>query len=138
MLFCLLFIFYGCSNKTENNNDIQPPKNDSVKIVKQDTSSGNLEGKIMSAVMRLPEVEKINTYIDSISDHKKGVAGIMEEPINGETDYGVRVGYNGDDRFEVYNFFYVDPKTLSVKILDMATDSVIPIEEWRKMKNREN
>ena len=133
---CLLFLFYGCNTKSGMAEEKIPQK-DSLIAIRKDSAAPDLEGKIMNLVMKLPEVEDVNHHIDSVTNHQKGVAGIIDEPQEGETDYGVRVGYNGDERFEVYYFFYVNPKTFQIKILDITTDSVMPVEVWRKVKSTE-
>ena len=135
--FGLLFVLCNCSQQ-QNIERANKILKDSIVVKKNDSLVLTLEDKIMDAVMSLPEVKKANAYIDSISNHKKGIAGIMSEPEKGETDYGVRVGYNGEERFEVYYFFYVDPKNFQIKILNIITDSVISVEEWRKLKSSEN
>ncbi len=137
IFFVLLFLFCNCSQNLETIEE-KIRLQDSVAGKKNDSVIPTLEDKIMNVVMSLPEVKKANAYIDSISKHKKGIAAIINEPENGETDYGVRVGYNGDERFEVYYFFYVDPKNFQIKILNIITDSVISVEEWRKLKSSEN
>jgi hypothetical protein len=128
-------VFYSCSQKPDAKTESQIPSG--ITIKKDSVQDDDLESKILNAVMSLPEVEASNTYIDSISFHQKGIAGIIDAPENGETDYGVRVGYNGNDRFEVYHFFYVNPKTMQVKVLDVITDSVMLYEDWHKLKSEE-
>ncbi|MGZ3931797.1 MAG: hypothetical protein ACXVP0_10605, partial [Bacteroidia bacterium] len=101
-------------------------------------SAPDMEAKIMSTVMSLPEAEKAGRYIDSISNHTKGVGGIIDGPEPDKPEYGVRIGYNGDERFETYYFFYVDTITFRVKVQDVALDTILPIEDWRRMKRDGN
>ena len=134
---CLFFVFYACSNQSEIKEELQIIKESGV-VEEKDSINEPIEDKILNAIMSLPEVGKSNSYIDSISNHKKGIASIIDAPENGETDYSVRVGYNGDERFEVYYFFYVNQKTMQIKILDVITNSVMLYEDWHKMKTAEN
>ena len=131
-VIAIVFFFFSCGgNKTaEIAEEQETAKADSASVKRQDTSANSLENKIMNAVMDLPEVKAANAHIDSVTNHKSGVAGMVDPPEQGETDYSVRVGYNGDERFEVYYFFAVNPATLKIKIMDV--DSFIPIEDWRK------
>ena len=136
LIVAIMFFFVSCAeNKTaETAEESVTAKADSASVKKQDTSANLLEDKIMNAVMDLPEVKAVNAHIDSVTNHKSGVASMMDPPEQGETDYSVRVGYNGDDRFEVYYFFEINPVTLKVKIMDV--DSFIPIEDWRKQNKK--
>lgn len=135
---CLLFVFSACSNADEKANESTPEVKDTVQTAVVTRSAEDiLEDTILKVVMGLPEVEIANNRIDSITSHKKGIAGIIDEPGDGETDYGVRVGYSGDERFEVYYFFYVNPKTFQIRVLDIISDSVMRYEDWHKMKTDE-
>lgn len=132
LLYSLLFIFIACSDQQKvNDQNVQQDTIVKKEIVSEVTSE---EDKMVNAVLALPEVEQVNQYIDSISDHKKGVAAICDGKEEGSNDVCVRVGYNGDERFEVYYFFYVDPVNMRIKIQDIVNDTILPIEEWRKRK----
>jgi uncharacterized lipoprotein len=130
----ILFFLAACSENKTAETAAEPvmAKNDTLAVKKTDTS-GDVESKIMKVILDLPEVKEADEHIDSVTNHQHGVAAIIDDLEQGDTDYSVRVGYNGDERFEVYYFFTVNPVTLKVKILDV--DSNIPIEDWRK-KNK--
>jgi hypothetical protein len=134
---CLPFVFYSCSHQSDVNVN-SPSGKEPVVATEKNSVKEDVEGKIMDAVMNLPEVIRSNAYIDSISNHKKGIAGITDAPADGETDYSVKVGYNGDERFEVYYFFYVNPKTMQIKVQDIVLDSLMLYNDWHKMKSEEN
>lgn len=136
-LFILTLIFAAscAGNKHDGQAESVDAQNQRI-VIKRDTLTESVEERIINTVMALPEAEAANRHIDSITNHQKGLASMMDEPEKGETDYSVRVGYNGDERFETYYFFYVNPSTLRVKILDVITDSIIPIEDWRKQNQQ--
>lgn len=130
IIVLILILVEGCSgNKSggeaQDSEASQTPK----LVIQKDTTNVSLENKILDAVLALPEVEAANAHIDSFSNHQHGIASMMDPPEEGQTDYNVRVGYNGDERFEVYYFFEVNPNTLQIKIMDV--DTFIPVEEWR-------
>lgn len=131
----LLFIFSACSTEDEK---IKEPVNEiKDSLVTNSTPKSkedNVEDAVIKTVMSLPEVESANTRIDSITNHEKEVSAIVDEAGDGETDYGVRVGYSNEERFETYYFFYVNPKTFKVKILDIISDSVMLYDDWHRMK----
>ena len=89
-----------------------------------------LEKKITEALLKLPFVIKSNNYIDSFSNHKHGISFMLEEPGANETDIAVQAGYNGDQRFETYYRFFVDPKTLEIKVYDAVEDKKLTLQEY--------
>ena len=95
----------------------------------KDTS---LEDKITAALRKLLFVKKSDKYIDSISNHKHGIAFMLDEPAKGETDIPVQAGYNGAERFETYYRFFVNPKTLEIKVYDVVEDKKLTLKEYLK------
>ncbi len=91
-----------------------------------------LETKITYALIKLPFVIKSDKYIDSLSNHKHGIAFLMDKGEEGETDVQVQAGYNGNERFETYYRFFVNPKTLEIKVYDIAADKKLTIKEYLK------
>ena len=92
----------------------------------------NLENKITAALLKLPFVIKSNKYIDSFSNHTHGIAFMLDEPQGKETDISVQAGYNGEQRFETYYHFFVNPKTIEIKVYDAVVDKTISVEEFLK------
>lgn len=86
---------------------------------------------ILKLIQQLPEFKKSDKYIDSLTDHKKGLAALIFKPAKGEKDYNVQVGYNGTERFETYYNFYVDSTSYAIKVGDAIEGDVVPLEEWR-------
>ncbi|MDZ4758075.1 MAG: hypothetical protein SGJ10_08055 [Bacteroidota bacterium] len=120
-----------CINACKNNipNAIDKPlteKTDSL------LSESDIENKILDKLSKLPEWVKENNYIDSFTNHKHGLAVTTEKPTTDKPDFYFRVGYNGEDRFETYFHFYVNPKTFEIKILDLLDGDIVPIAVWRK------
>lgn len=91
-----------------------------------------LEKKITKALMKLPFVIKSDRYIDSLSNHKHGIAFMMDEPEAPGTDIPVQAGYNGNERFETYYRFFVNPATLQIKVYDIAADKKLTLKEYLK------
>ncbi len=91
-----------------------------------------LETKITNALMKLPFVMKSSNYIDSFSNHQHGIAFMMDEPQENETDVSVQAGYNGGERFETYYRFFVNPKTMEIKVYDVVEDKKLTIKEYLK------
>jgi len=100
-------------------------------------SNGNIrEDKIIDRLYLLPEIKEKNRYIDSFTNHKRGIAFITMSKPNGKSDfYWIQAGFNGDVRFEPYYNFYVYYPKMKIEVLDPSTDKVYSLQEWRK-RNR--
>lgn len=81
---------------------------------------------------------KANNYIDLLTNHKHGLSVTTEKPSKDRPDYYIRAGYNGAERFETYFHFYVNPQTLEIRIMDLVTGDIVPIEIWRKRELKRN
>ena len=134
----LLVTITACNNTTDK--QTTTVKDSVVNTVKADTISNYihafadtvLEDKITSALMKLSFVIKSDKYIDSFSNHKHGIAFMLDKPEAPETDIPVQAGYNGNDRFETYYRFFVNSKTMEIKVYDVADDKKLTIKEYLK------
>ncbi|MEO6252060.1 MAG: hypothetical protein ABIO79_02035 [Ferruginibacter sp.] len=138
LLLLPVIFFAACNNASKTDMVVT---NDSVVIREQSDSSVNyihafadtaLENKITAALLKLPFVIKSNSHIDSLSNHKQGIAFMLDNPANDETNISVQAGYNGDHRFETYYRFDVNPKTLEIKVYDPVTDKKLTVKEYLK------
>ncbi len=139
VLYLLVLIsFSACNNSSKTEEPVV--KDSAVAVIKADSSSKyihtfsdtSLENKITAALLKLPFVQKSNNYIDSFSNHKHGISFMLDKPETGETSISVQAGYNGDERFETYYRFFVDPKTLDIKVYDVAADKKLTVKEYLK------
>jgi len=138
-IFSLLVVFlFSCNSNTESNNTI--PKDSTAVAVKEDTprtyihrfADTLLEDKITGVLMKLPFIKKANAYIDSFSEHKHGIAFMVDSLGKNETEIYVQAGYNGDQRFETYYSFYVNPKTMAIQVYDVVNDKKMTVKEYIK------
>jgi hypothetical protein len=139
LLFLFLLITVGaCNNATDKDKVVV--KDSVVNTIKTDSVSNYihsfadtaLEDKITAALLKLSFVQKADKYIDSFSNHKHGIAFMMDEPTANETDIPVQAGYNGNERFETYYRFFVNPKTLEIKVYDVAADKKLTVKQYLK------
>lgn len=139
IFFLVLVIFFASCNNGDKTDGVVT--NDSLIIKEQTDSTLNyihaftdtaLENKITAALLKLPFVVKSNRYIDSFSNHKHGIAFMLDNPAANDTDISVQAGYNGDQRFETYYRFDVNPKTLEIKVHDPVTDKKLTVKEYLK------
>ena len=131
-------ILFSCNN---SNNEVTSTIADTLKstgnVVDTDkviiaAPSTTKETEILDKIAALPEFKKSNAYLDSLTDHKHGLASMIFKPTKEEKNYYVRVGYNGDQRFETYYNFYVDSATMDIKIADPIEADIITLAEFRK------
>jgi hypothetical protein len=135
----LIFVLLSCNNDGKSN-DISTTDSSADGVKKEPESrviyrlaDTALEAKITDSLLKLPFVQKSNSYIDSLSNHKHGISFISDTANNAIT---VMAGYNGAERFETYYNFTVNPKTFEIKVLDIITGNFISVEEYIK-KNKE-
>lgn len=138
LFFFILISFTACNNAATND---EPAKTDSTAVETKTDSSKNyvhtftdtaLENKITAALLKLPFVIKSNNYIDSFSNHTHGISFLLDEPAQNETDISVQAGYNGDQRFETYYRFFVNPKTMEIKVYDPVADNRLSVKDYLK------
>lgn len=135
LLSCLL----GCNNSPGTNDYVvmkdsistSNGKDSSLSYIHRFTDSA-LKSKISDALMKLPFIKKANEYIDSFSNHKHGIMFMLDSSGKDENEISVQAGYNGDQRFETYYRFYVNPKTLDIKVYDVVHDNKIPVKDFIK------
>ena len=144
-LFLFMFIAFAACNNTDtsvtvvNDSSSTQKQNDSTKI-KADSSAKYihtftdtvLENKITAVLLKLPFVIKSNNYIDSFSNHTHGIAFMLDEATKNETDISVQAGYNGAGRFETYYRFFVNPKTMDIKVYDPVEGKKLTLKEYLK------
>jgi len=123
----IIMLFFGCKSFNSKSSE-----KDSVSISNNTIVSDEIQNKILGILEKLPEFNRIQNTIDSISNQKKGVATIIEKSDLSEAPgYRVQAGFNGDDRFETFMTFYINSKTFEVKIFSTQSNEVLSLEEWR-------
>lgn len=129
-IFCILFACHGkdIQSRHKNNNDSNKDCS-SVSVVVDCLEVG----KVMGLVGKLQEVRELER--DYKVKGRKAIV-LMQSP-NMDTPYfWIQVGFSTSYRFEpIYNF-YVSPKKSSVFFYDTMTDSIIRIEDWRKVAQK--
>lgn len=135
LFFLLILLVCGCNN----DNETAPGASaDSSKTNTQQDSSSHivynftdttLQARIKDTLMRLSFVKESNRYIDSISEHKKGISFITDTANN---EISVMAGYNGSERFETYYNFTINPGTFDIKVLDPASGEFVTVAEYLK------
>lgn len=138
LFLVLLIAFTACNNSSKTGEaavadtvvtKIQPDSSSNYIHTFTDTA---LENKITAALLQLPFVIKSNNYIDSFSNHRHSMAFMLDSATANETDITVQAGYNGEQRFETYYRFFVNPTTLAIQVYDPVTDKKLTVKEFLK------
>ena len=132
LLCCLLACNSSGDKNTSTNDSLSVTKKDSTSQYIHTVADTTLESRITDTLLTLPFVMKSNKYIDSFSHQKHGIAFMVDSLEAGETEVYVKAGYNGDERFETYYSFYVNPKTLEIKVYDVINDARLTVKEYMK------
>jgi hypothetical protein len=140
LFICMVIAAFACNNHAKEQDKLAATDTTNVPAVKPDTPATyihsfkdtTLEDKITAALLKLPFVKKSDKYIDSISNHTHGIAFMLDEPGKDETDIPVQAGYNGNERFETYYRFFVNPKTLEIKVYDVVEDKKLTLKQYLK------
>jgi hypothetical protein len=125
-IISLVLVLLSCNNAGNNNDDTKKVTSSRFIYRFADTV---LEQKITDTLMKLPFIEKSNSYIDSFSNHQHGIAFMSDTAGN---KISVMAGYNGPERFETYYHFNIDPNTFEIRILDDLSGDFISIDEYIK------
>jgi len=91
--------------------------------------------RIMNKLLNLREVKQKDVFVDSLTNHKKGITmRVIGKPEKLKKYYWIAVGYDSDLRFETYYNFYVWPDNMLVKYLDPISGKALTMLEWRRTK----
>jgi hypothetical protein len=134
--FVFLTMVLGLLSCNNNKAKETPVPGDTTTILNEPVTppaAEDLEKKVTDTLMKLSFVKESDRYIDSLSDHKHGIA-FMQDTSGGMI--AVKAGYNGPERFETYYNFSIDPKTFEIKILDPVSGDYQSIEEYLKMNGK--
>ena len=53
----------------------------------------------------------------------------------GQKYYVVRIGYNGNERYETYHLLYVNKQDKNdILVVDTIEDTIIPLAQWEQEK----
>ena len=130
----ILFIRCNQSDKSKTavaSDNLSFSKQDSNKLIVNKAIT-NKEEYILGLIKNIDEVKASDRYIDSLTNHKKGIASLIFKPAKNEKYYFIQTGYDGENRFETYYNFYVDSATYEIKIQDVIEGDIVTLNGWRK------
>mgnify|MGYP002741201474 FL=1 len=96
------------------------------------------EDEVVDLVLALPITPKVYSQIKKATQGQGGVSVIVEpqEAIEqGQKYYVVRIGYNGNERYETYHLLYVNKQDKNdILVVDTIEDTIIPLAQWEQEK----
>lgn len=138
LIMIAIFSLFSCNNEPKlteqkTSNQIDNIRTPNQKISSQET----FETKVVDTLSKLDFIHKKHLFIDSVTNHKHGIAFITDSLIDSNTDVFVRAGFNGEDRFETHYQFYINPSTMQIKVYDAIEDIQIPLVDYIKKTKQE-
>lgn len=87
------------------------------------------EEQAIMGISKLPGVVKQQRYLDSLTDHKRGVNYLTESKvIDGKNYWVINVGYVSDVRRENYWVYYVDKQDCAnISVMDPVEGKIVPV-----------
>ena len=102
------------------------------------TAQSLTEDQVVDLVFTLPITQKVHNQIRKATQEQRGVAVIVDPQKtmnNGQEYYVVRMGYNGEDRYETYHILYVNKQDKNdILVVDPVEATIIPLAQWEQEK----
>lgn len=135
---CVISCNNGQNESTSEATDSADSSTANMDLSKDSISLDTLsEDFIIDTLASLKEVMDIDKHIDKITKHKDGVAFAIASPGKGEPEYFIKVGYNGPEKFETYQFFHINPTTKQITVEELTTGETMTIEKWREFQKEQ-
>jgi hypothetical protein len=130
-LLMILFDAYSCHSNSRKAVSVSKIElNQKLKTV----SDGNKNDSLaMAQIEMLSEYKHLLKWYDKTNkDTSRHIAVLVDErPTHRFNYYQITVGEDMPDHFLAMMHFYVDAKNQSVKFLDVETDSLMTLSQWR-------
>jgi len=131
-LMLVAIIVYACNSNTQK--IAAPLKIELNQNPKTAADSNKNDSIAIAQVTALPEFNNIlKSFQKNNKDTTQHIGVVIgQEPVKGFNYYWVKVGVNdNDDQFKDLEHFYVNSKDQSVHYLDIKTDSLMSLGQWR-------
>jgi len=131
----LLFVFaitYSCNS---NSAKTDAPKK--IELILHPTTAADSDKNDSVAIAQVTALPEFNNILKWFQKNNKDTAtrhiGVIigQEPVKEFKYYWVKVGVDGPDKFEDLEHFYVNDQDETVHYLDIKTDSLMSLDQWR-------
>lgn len=135
----LLTCFFSCDHKKSEDEIAKSSSTEStISNISTDTIGhvgSQMEAQrmhlIMDSLFNLEIVKSANSWIDSISDGERSISLLPDSAADNNDELFVLAGDNRAQRFQPYFHFYINMKTLKIRIYDAVADDTIGIENYK-------
>jgi len=133
--FCLLVVIlavYSCNSDSKK--AAAPIKIELNQNPKTPADSNKNDSIAIAQVTALPEFNNILKSFQKTNKDTTLHIGVVigQEPVKGFNYFWVKVGVNdSNDEFKDMEHFYVNAKDQTVHYLDIKTDSLMSLDQWR-------
>jgi hypothetical protein len=128
----MLIAAYSCNSTTKK--IAAPAKIELNQSPKTAADSNKNDSIAIAQVTALPEFNNILKWFQKNNKDTTQHIGVVigQEPVKGFNYFWVKVGVNdNNDQFKDMEHFYVNSKDQTVHYLDIKTDSLMSLEQWR-------
>ncbi|MHB8207598.1 hypothetical protein [Mucilaginibacter sp.] len=131
-LVLVAIIVYACNSSTQK---VAAPIKIELNLNPKTAADSNKNDSVAIAqVTALPEFNNILKWFQKNNKDTTKHIGVVigQEPVKGFNYFWVKIGVNdSDDQFKDLEHFYINSKDQSVHYLDIKTDSLMSLEQWR-------
>lgn len=146
MLLLVGLSLMSCQNQSKSSTQEVPTQEQALSKEHPNSAAGETdttaqsltEDQVVDLVFTLPITQKVHNQISKATQGQGGVSVIVEpqEAIEqGQKYYVVRIGYNGNERYETYHLLYVNKQDKNdILVVDTIEDTIIPLAQWEQEK----
>lgn len=131
-LFIVMFAIWSCNSSSPKTAKV--PKIELNLNPKTAADSNKNDSVAIAQVTALPEFNNILKWFQKNNKDTTRHIGVVigQEPVKNFYYYWVKIGVNdSNDEFKDLEHFYVSSKDQSVHYLDIKTDSLMSLDQWR-------
>ncbi len=146
MLLLVGLSLMSCQNQSKSSTQEEPTQEQALSKERPNPAAGETdttaqsltEDQVVDLVFTLPITQKVHNQIRKATQGQRGVS-VMVEPQEaieqGQKYYVVRIGYNGNERYETYHLLYVNKQDKNdILVVDTIEDTIIPLAQWEQEK----
>ena len=146
MLLLVGLSLMSCQNQSKSSTQEVPTQEQALSKERPNPAAGETdttaqsltEDQVVDLVFTLPITQKVHNQIRKATQGQRGVS-VMVEPQEaieqGQKYYVVRIGYNGNERYETYHLLYVNKQDKNdILVVDPIEATIIPLAQWEQEK----
>lgn len=144
MLLLVGLSLMSCQNQSKSSTQEVPTQEQALSKERPNPAAGETdttaqsltEDQVVDLVFTLPITQKVHNQIRKATQGQRGVSVIVDPQKtmnNGQEYYVVRMGYNGEDRYETYHILYVNKHDKDdIQVYDPLEATIVPLAQWEQ------